>query len=612
MVGRSGGSHPGKAMHRTESGREAGISAKRSVCTLRLGSAYASGIAYAPHGAIASYNIGDATNNFVVSLGYNSKTLAPIWVTANKPGAASLAWYFCYATSGCPTDTSNPDQGTSSTDNGNLRSQRIVAGGLNLNQTYDYDALNRIGSVTEGAWTRSFDYDRYGNMWSTQTGAGGPPVDSFTPSSSSSYNAANNRLTNAALPIHYEAEESQNNGPGLLTQIGQHTYTYDTEGRIKTVAIAGNTVAVYDYDGDGRRVKQVKTAGTTLFAYDASGNLAAEYSTETVPATPPTTYPLLDHLGSIRAEVPENGSMQQTTLHDYLPFGEELLAGRTAAWGGMSGIKLRFTGKERDTETGLDYFGARYFSSAQGRFTSPDPSHDGVRMDNPQTWNRYSYVLDNPLELTDPTGELWNVNGKSVQWVDKCGHADQCIQTVALADENGVTVYGTDGASDVTRYDANDTGMVDMRTVAKNDDAQFVVNDQPHPEPYLNPSSAAAFYNAAASYRQTHPKDDKLGFNHGSTPKGKAAIGDDGNPIHLGHKGGRSVDLRYMGTNGKQLTGPSAYSAGDRERNREIINSMAAGGLGGAITGDAKKYGSKPVSEALRRVHKDHIHLETK
>ncbi len=64
------------------------------------------------------------------------------------------------------------------------------------------------------------------------------------------------------------------------------------------------------------------------------------------------------------------------------------------------------TGKERDTESGLDYFGARYYGSSMGRFMSPDPSNWGVDFYNPQTWNHYSYVGNNPLSNTDPNG-LW-------------------------------------------------------------------------------------------------------------------------------------------------------------------------------------------------------------
>ncbi len=72
-------------------------------------------------------------------------------------------------------------------------------------------------------------------------------------------------------------------------------------------------------------------------------------------------------------------------------------------------VRTQFPGKERDAETGLDYFGARYLSSAQGRFTSPDPI--GGRLANPQSLNKYAYVLNNPLKFIDPTGMV-------VEWHD--------------------------------------------------------------------------------------------------------------------------------------------------------------------------------------------------
>ncbi len=67
-------------------------------------------------------------------------------------------------------------------------------------------------------------------------------------------------------------------------------------------------------------------------------------------------------------------------------------------------VRSRSTSKERDAETGLDFFGARYMSSAQGRFTSPDPLLNSGRPWDPQSWNRYSYASNNPLRNVDPTG----------------------------------------------------------------------------------------------------------------------------------------------------------------------------------------------------------------
>ena len=65
---------------------------------------------------------------------------------------------------------------------------------------------------------------------------------------------------------------------------------------------------------------------------------------------------------------------------------------------------FKFTGKERDPETGLDNFGARYYASSYARFMSPDPGHADAVLDNPQSWDAYSYVMDNPETLTDPSG----------------------------------------------------------------------------------------------------------------------------------------------------------------------------------------------------------------
>jgi len=64
-----------------------------------------------------------------------------------------------------------------------------------------------------------------------------------------------------------------------------------------------------------------------------------------------------------------------------------------------------FTGKERDAESGLDYFGARYYSSSMGRFSSPDPKATSAHLENPQSWNRYAYTDNNPLVYIDPDGK---------------------------------------------------------------------------------------------------------------------------------------------------------------------------------------------------------------
>ncbi len=157
----------------------------------------------------------------------------------------------------------------------------------------------------------------------------------------------------------------------------------------------------------------VGSATVTNYVYDAFGNLAAEYAVSGHLQSPACTrcYLIVDHLGSTRA-LTDGTTGSVVERHDYLPFGEEIYAGtggRTAAQGYLSipdpiKMRQRFTGKERDAETSLDFFEARYFSGAQGRFTSPDGPFADQSADDPQSWNLYSYGRNNPLTFIDPTG----------------------------------------------------------------------------------------------------------------------------------------------------------------------------------------------------------------
>ena len=117
-----------------------------------------------------------------------------------------------------------------------------------------------------------------------------------------------------------------------------------------------------------------------------------------------------DQLGTPRMIFDSTGSLGGVKRADYLPFGEELYSGtgvRASSLGyNTNNVRQKFTSKERDNETGLDYFLARYYSSVQGRFTSAD-SYFGSQS-NPQTLNLYTYVQNNPLAFVDPTGH-WSM-----------------------------------------------------------------------------------------------------------------------------------------------------------------------------------------------------------
>lgn len=104
-----------------------------------------------------------------------------------------------------------------------------------------------------------------------------------------------------------------------------------------------------------------------------------------------------DALGNVRVVTNQPG--QIIARYDYLPFGELFNPPNPPSQ------KLLFTGKERDFETGMDYFGARYVASNVGRFTTIDPVYTWKEnLADPQRWNRYAYVRNNPLRFTDPDG----------------------------------------------------------------------------------------------------------------------------------------------------------------------------------------------------------------
>jgi RHS repeat-associated protein len=140
-----------------------------------------------------------------------------------------------------------------------------------------------------------------------------------------------------------------------------------------------------------------------------------------------------DHLGTPRMIIDQTGTLANVKRHDYLPFGEELFApagGRTGPLGYVAGdgVRQQFTSKERDVETGLDYFQARYYSSVSGRFISADEPFADQYQQDPQTWNLYAYTSNNPLVRVDDDGKRWfykdiydehgNRINRLVQWVD--------------------------------------------------------------------------------------------------------------------------------------------------------------------------------------------------
>jgi RHS repeat-associated protein len=389
---------------------------------------YASGITYQPFGPLSGLPLG---NGVTETAGYNNR-MQMTSLTAVKGGTTLLGFGFNYA---------------AGSNNGNLQSQTIhydaygPETALSLTQNYvptgaTYDAANRLKGFVEGSITQNYGYDQYGNRWvPTSTGY---TLSGLTPIAQSTYTAGNNRM----VGVGYDNRGNQ-------TLVSPYPLAYDQEDRQTSAVSSANGSASYAYDGNGRRVQKMTcnnttacTSGssnltTTSYVYDAFGQLVAEYGSAT--GSSGTEYLTDDHLGSTRLVT--DGGANVLRRYDYLPFGEQLgpgVNGRSSKYstpGVADGDSVKFTGKERDAETGLDYFGARYMSSAQGRFTSADPiTVTPARVEDPQQLNLYAYARNNPLKYIDPTGMIIDTDDLSEK--DK----KKWAQIVALAnkqDANG-------------------------------------------------------------------------------------------------------------------------------------------------------------------------------
>lgn len=296
------------------------------------------------------------------------------------------------------------DYNLSVANNGNVKQ---ITNNLNTNRTqiYTYDEMNRTktaltqGTSGSSCWGLDYSYDIYANLRTVALDPGRPSC-SWT-----ILNAGvdtNNRITNTGFS--YDAA-------GNVLSDGSFNYTWDAESELKTAA--GVT---YTYDGDGRRAQKSSgklywygATGDTLDESDASGNITDEFvffggkriARRNI-SSGNIYYYLADHLGTARMIV-QAGQTSACYDADFDPFGGEHIITNTCPQ------NYKFNGKERDPESNLDDFEARYYSSQFGRFHSADWSAipapvPYADLGNPQTLNLYAYVKNNPLNLTDPTG----------------------------------------------------------------------------------------------------------------------------------------------------------------------------------------------------------------
>ncbi len=259
---------------------------------------------------------------------------------------------------------------------------------------YSYDDLSRLSSVDCGAskWQQNFSYDPFGNI--TKTVPTGGTGISFTPG----YSSTTNRFT--SIPGGTPAYDANGN----LTNDLSHTYTWDAEGRPVTIGAIGLT-----YDALGQMVEEQNGATFTEYVYALGQKLALMNGQTQTKAFVPlpggtqvkytgttiSTYRLPDWLGSLR--VGSNPNRTYSWGVAFAPYGERYATSVSPAW--------TFTGQTADVVSDEYDFMFREYHSTQGRWISPDPAGmAAVTLGNPQSWNRYAYVGNSPLVLTDSLG----------------------------------------------------------------------------------------------------------------------------------------------------------------------------------------------------------------
>jgi RHS repeat-associated protein len=295
---------------------------------------------------------------------------------------------------------------------GNVARQTLSFGGLAdpFVQSYKYDSLFRLTEAKETSngnqtWRQVFDYDRYGNRL-THNKFNGTNAVTQTAITHPSIDPASNRISSPG----YDFDK---NGNLIIDGENRH-FAFNADNKQREVRDANNNlVGEYFYDGEGKRVKKIsygQTTETTVFVYSI-GKLVAEYSSETPPATGTTNFTVTDLLGSPRVLLNSLGEV--VSRRDFLPFGEEIAPDQTVNYRiaaqkyltNDDGVRQKFTGYQKDKETALDFAEARMYENRHARFTAVDPLLASGKSANPQTFNRYVYVLNSPLANVDPDGK---------------------------------------------------------------------------------------------------------------------------------------------------------------------------------------------------------------
>jgi RHS repeat-associated protein len=284
----------------------------------------------------------------------------------------------------------------STTNNGRITRRTNNLNGEEVD--YQYDELNRLISASvsgSGGWGQSFVHDGYGNLWQQNVTKGTAPTLSIQ------IDQTNNRNWGES----YDANGNPS-GNGMV---------FDIDNRMTEISVYGyEEKEKYNYLADNKRVWKKEPSGTEyVYFYGVGGQKLATYQVSTSPSFALNQVSVnvyfggkliradgvavaSDRLGSVmgRAVAADSASV---TSHDYFPYGAEI--GSATA-----GNRDKFGTYHRDQSTGLDYADQRYYASLTGRFMTADPYEASGGTSEPSSWNRYPYVIGDPINLQDSSG----------------------------------------------------------------------------------------------------------------------------------------------------------------------------------------------------------------
>lgn len=366
---------------------------------------YLSGITHNIGGQVTGVTLGNGVTESYV---YDASMMQLTSQTATTPGGAtggllniSYSYQAAAGQSGATTTAGNSDQ---------LISLSGTINGTTESASYTYDLQRRLvtsNQTTNGVNVqRRFVHDRWSNrtaLWDATSG--GNQIQSIALVQSGG--APTNRIQSVTTPggtISYTYDAA-----GNVLNDGAHSYSYDAENRLASVD--GGVTAQYTYDTQNRRIKKVSGGATTHYVWEGS-QVIAEHNGSTGAVTANYVYSgsrmvakiigitpqyFLSDKWSTRVILGANGTVIGRQSH--LPFGEEFAGSGTQE-------KHHFTNYESDAESATDYAINRQYSQGVGRFQSADPYTASGAPADPQSWNRYSYVVNDPIHNIDPLGLL--------------------------------------------------------------------------------------------------------------------------------------------------------------------------------------------------------------